>query len=135
MAAFSERLKQLRKEKNLTQLELANKTGVNRVTYTNWENGNREPSLDKIVELAANLNCTIDYLLGESNINPFEVLENIDNVQNTSKDELEPLIKMFAQNIALITEIAKIKFNCSDEEVKDIISTIAQEINSNKEDL
>lgn len=53
----------------MPQQALADLVGVNRVTYTNWENGKREPELDKIVELATELNTTVDYLLGNSDIN------------------------------------------------------------------
>jgi transcriptional regulator with XRE-family HTH domain len=63
---FSERLKQLRLEKGLTQKEVADLVKVNRVTYTNWEKGNREPSFEKLFLLAESLGTNIDYLLGNS---------------------------------------------------------------------
>ena len=63
---FSERLKQLRLEKGLTQKEVADLVNVNRVTYTNWEKGNREPSFEKLFLLAESLGTNIDYLLGNS---------------------------------------------------------------------
>ena len=63
---FSERLKQLRLEKGLTQKEVADLVNVNRVTYTNWEKGNREPSFEKLFLLAEYLGTNIDYLLGKS---------------------------------------------------------------------
>lgn len=65
MEILSKRLKQLRSERKLNQQELADKIKVNRVTYTNWENGNRETSLNKMVELATEFNCTVDYLLND----------------------------------------------------------------------
>ncbi|WP_088839081.1 MULTISPECIES: helix-turn-helix transcriptional regulator [Listeria] len=34
----------------MTQQALADLVSVNRVTYKNWENGKREPELDKVVE-------------------------------------------------------------------------------------
>ncbi len=37
---------------------------VNRVTYTNWENGKREPTLENVVKLAKILKTTTDNLLG-----------------------------------------------------------------------
>ncbi|GAX47956.1 helix-turn-helix domain-containing protein [Pseudolactococcus reticulitermitis] len=64
MATFAERLKELRKEKGLTQKELAERVGTQQGVYTNWENGKREPKYDKVGELASELKTTSDYLLG-----------------------------------------------------------------------
>ncbi|MCJ7967703.1 MAG: helix-turn-helix domain-containing protein [Lactococcus lactis] len=47
MSVFAERLKELRKQNKLTQQDIANKLDVSRVAYTNWENGKREPNLEK----------------------------------------------------------------------------------------
>ena len=66
---FPERLKQLRQKKGLTQQEIAELVHVNRVTYTNWEKGNREPNFKNLIKLADILNTTTDFLLGKSNIN------------------------------------------------------------------
>ncbi|KSU14876.1 helix-turn-helix domain-containing protein [Lactococcus lactis] len=67
MSVFSERLKELRKEKDLTQKEIANKLGVSRVAYTNWENGKREPNIERFVKLADYFNVNIDYVVGRKN--------------------------------------------------------------------
>lgn len=40
---------------------------VNRVTYTNWENGNREPDLSTVIKFSEIFNVSTDYLLGVSN--------------------------------------------------------------------
>lgn len=37
-------IKELRKKLKLTQQELADKIGVDRVTVARWENGNKRPS-------------------------------------------------------------------------------------------
>ncbi|WP_195928200.1 helix-turn-helix domain-containing protein [Lactococcus lactis] len=67
MSVFAERLKELRKEKYLTQKEIANKLGVSRVAYTNWENSKREPNIERFVKLADYFNVSIDYLVGRKN--------------------------------------------------------------------
>lgn len=48
---FGERLKALRKEKNLTQQDVADKVEVAVSTYANWEQGRREPSIFDIYGL------------------------------------------------------------------------------------
>lgn len=66
---FPKRLKELRQKKGLTQQEIADLLHVNRVTYTNWEKGNREPNFEKLFLLAEYLETTTDYLLGKSDNN------------------------------------------------------------------
>lgn len=66
MEKFHEKLKILRKGQGLTQQEVADLVHVNRVTYTNWENGKREPNFEKLFLLAEYLETTTDYLLGRN---------------------------------------------------------------------
>ena len=66
MSIFSDRLAELRKKRGLTQQQIADELSVNRVTYTNWEKGNREPSFEKLLLLAKYLETTTDDLLGRS---------------------------------------------------------------------
>ena len=57
---------QLRKEKKLTQQELANKLGVSDRTVGNWENGRNMPDLSLFKPLCEELGITInDFLSGE----------------------------------------------------------------------
>lgn len=67
MKVFPQRLKELRQKKGLTQQNIADLVHVNRVTYTNWEKGNREPNFETLLKLASILNTTTSYLLGEKN--------------------------------------------------------------------
>ena len=64
---FSVRLKELRLKKGLTQTELGEKVGVKQSTFTNWENGKREPNFETLLKLASILKTTTSYLLGEKN--------------------------------------------------------------------
>ena len=64
MTLFSDKLKKLRKKNQLTQQELADKVGTNRVNVTKWETGRTEPTLDNVVKLANILETTTDELLG-----------------------------------------------------------------------
>ncbi len=61
---FSVRLKELRLKKGLTQTELGEKVGVKQNTFTNWENGKREPSFENLVKLADLLEVSLDSLFG-----------------------------------------------------------------------
>ena len=61
---FGDRLKELRKEKKITQPELANMLGVTFSTVSAWEVGKAQPSYEILTKLAQYFNVTTDYLLG-----------------------------------------------------------------------
>lgn len=61
---FSERLKTLRKEKKLTQKELAEQIGISQKSYSHWESGKNEPSLENLIKLADLLEVSLDWLFG-----------------------------------------------------------------------
>ena len=41
---FSERLKKLRKDAGLTQVDVANKLGISQPAYASWERGVKKPT-------------------------------------------------------------------------------------------
>lgn len=65
MEKFHEKLKMLRKKQGLTQKEVADLVHVDRVRYTNWESGKREPNFENLSMLACIFGVSIDYLLSE----------------------------------------------------------------------
>ena len=66
MIKFAERLRELRREKGVTQLEMANFMGVKHRSYQNYEGGDRRPDYVGLVALADYFGVTTDYLLGRS---------------------------------------------------------------------
>lgn len=64
---FGERLKKLRLENGLTQLQLAAMLGISKSNISKYESGNVEPNLDIISKTATHFNVSSDYLLGLSN--------------------------------------------------------------------
>lgn len=83
------RIKELRKEFGLSQVELALRMEVTKQTISNWENENIQPSIDMLVGLANVFNVTTDYLLG------------LDDVPRLS---IEGLPLSFAAHLAQIIE-------------------------------
>ena len=61
---FKDNLKELRQEKNLGQIELAQAIGVSKGVISLWENGLREPNLYSLILLAKYFNISIDELVG-----------------------------------------------------------------------
>lgn len=65
---LSSRLRSLRRRKGLSQADLAALLHISRMTYTQYESGNREPGLQALTDLAAFYQVSTDYLLGRSAI-------------------------------------------------------------------
>lgn len=59
-----ETLKELREERGMKQAQIAIILGVKQNTYSNWENGTRNPSLEMLVKIADYYKTSTDYLLG-----------------------------------------------------------------------
>lgn len=61
---FGDKLKQIRKEKNIKQEDLGKLLNVGGTTISNWENNITQPSIEQIVEIAKFFNVSTDYLMG-----------------------------------------------------------------------
>lgn len=64
---IGQRIRDLRKQKRMSQTELAKSAGVSQTTVTAWETGKAEPSSSAVAKLADIFNVTTDYLLGRPN--------------------------------------------------------------------
>jgi transcriptional regulator with XRE-family HTH domain len=82
-----ERLKQLREEKNMTQVRLGIEVGVCQETISGYEIKKAVPPADMLIKLADCLDTSVDYLLGRTNIKNF----NTFNKSDLSDIELELL--------------------------------------------
>ena len=63
---IGEKIRNLRKTFNISQVDLANKLGITKQCVSNWENDNILPSIDMLVRLAKYFNVSTDFLLGLS---------------------------------------------------------------------
>lgn len=67
MSSLKNRLKELRKEKGITQKELANYLKVSRSTVAGYETDKRKPEYETLQKIADYFNVSVDYLLGSTN--------------------------------------------------------------------
>lgn len=66
---FGQRLKISRKDKNLTQKELAKLVGVSAQVISNWERGYTTGiDTDTLFSISKILDCSVDYLVGISDV-------------------------------------------------------------------
>ena len=60
---LAEKLKTLRKKKQITQIQLADELGVSKGTVAMWETNKRKPNIIMLKRIAAVFGCTTDELL------------------------------------------------------------------------
>ena len=58
------RLRELRTERNLTQLRLAMELNTTQNTISRYETGEREPGISELISLAEYFSVSVDYLIG-----------------------------------------------------------------------
>lgn len=109
---FSERLKDLRKQAGLTQVDVAEKLGISQPAYAAWERGVKKPTQENLVKIAQVLNVSVDYLVGNSEDRTDE-LDNIEllfrmNSKGLTEEEKEifkkELIKFMEERKKLFEE-------------------------------
>ncbi|MCI9354831.1 MAG: helix-turn-helix transcriptional regulator [Firmicutes bacterium] len=114
---FAQRLKELRKENDLTQLQLANMLNYGYTAIANYENGRNQPRLNDIIKMANIFNVSVDYFVGNSDIkykNQNHLYYNINNQLHKNgiklKDENYFLIELLyynANQIFIVKNIAE----------------------------
>ena len=62
---FCNNLQKLRKNKNISQEQLAEELGVSRQAVSKWESGASYPEMDKLVLLCKTFNCNLDDLINK----------------------------------------------------------------------
>ena len=67
MEILAKRMRELRKERKLSQADTAKAIGVAWISYQRYESGERDPMAPSIAAFAEYFNVSADYLLGLSN--------------------------------------------------------------------
>lgn len=99
MTIFSKRLKEARTDKNMTQKELAEKTGVSSVMISAYESKNtssgKNPALNNIYAIATALGVSIDWLCGlpvfrkNNTAKKYKIKSIVTHYENDIEDLLE----------------------------------------------
>lgn len=103
--ALGKRIKQLRKEKGLTQKELANQIGSSHAQLNKYESGLNTPPLDRLLLLAEVLESSVDHLLaghgqGKPPLHSQRLIQRFQIIEEFDADERETIIKILDAMIA-----------------------------------
>ena len=70
---LNDRIRQLRMESGISQVEMAKMLCVSKQSVSNWENDNIQPSIEMLVKIAKLFSVSTDFLLGQDNRTFIEV--------------------------------------------------------------
>ncbi len=86
MNGLKNRIRDLREDKDLRQIDVAEATGIDQKTLSNYETGKTNPDSYSIIKLADFFEVTTDYILGYSDIN---IKTNEDIIKRLTRIETE----------------------------------------------
>jgi transcriptional regulator with XRE-family HTH domain len=81
MKKLADNLKYLRKQRNWTQEELAQRLNISRPQITKWENGDQLPDLESLEKLSNLYEVSIDYLIGKQK----DLLREVNRIYQTNE--------------------------------------------------
>lgn len=84
--SFGLRLQKARKEKNISQEDLAKQLGIARSSVANYETDRNFPTADILDKISKILDCSTDYLLGISENNFFRIMQTAKEKGYTPED-------------------------------------------------
>lgn len=93
MKRIGKNIASLRRDHNMTQMQLADEVGVSFQAVSNWERGNSMPDISKLPQLSELFSVSIDELLGDSS--PL--------VEKAAEGKLEEHLKTLEENGIYIT--------------------------------
>jgi len=104
---FGERLKLLRLEKDLTQIELGKQFNLGKTAISLYENNERFPDKETLDKMADFFGCSVDYLLGRTDLKSIilesytEAIER-QRIKDSGKEEL--VIGLSRENKGILTD-------------------------------
>lgn len=114
---FKENLKKLRKEKNISQEQLAEKLNISRQAISKWESGKAYPDIDNLILLRDIFNVSLDELMvnekadKEKSINQEEYVSSDNKDSYDEEDEDEDSVNLMLGGFIIGTGIGVITGN------------------------
>ena len=110
---FGDNLKTIRKDKKMSQEQLAEKVNVSRQSVSKWENGEAYPEMNNILELCKIFNCKINDLV-HTDMSDISSLDE-DIIMNVVKfnESKQKNVKTLSNVISLIGKIGSIVLRVS----------------------
>ena len=100
---FEERLLAIRKEKKMSQSELAKKVGIHANVLGRYERGEARPFVEMAAKLANALEVSLDYLVGNTELeldkNTLKRIEEVSKFSDKDKEHVYVLLDAFIRDV------------------------------------
>lgn len=111
---FGNILRQLREEKELSQVELAKKLNITSQSLSQYELSKRMPDIEMVNRLADFFNVSVDYLLGRIDVKDSSILsvkedENKFGIHNEIVNEIEKLSPESQEDLEAYIKLLKLR--------------------------
>ena len=90
---IGDRITALRKERSISQAELASRLGVSRQAVSKWEQGSSSPDTAKLIQLAEILDTEVEYLATGTHPEPGSVVLNVVETVEREKVVVKEVIR------------------------------------------
>ena len=125
MATFGQRLRELRRENQLTTKELSSDLDVAQSTISRYENDLREPRRDFLEKVSSYFNVSVDYILGNTDNKSDDLITpNL----STKFNSVEDAISFLLNQPTLIDFVGYDLSKLSEKEVIDFANDILKQI-------
>lgn len=101
---FNEILNQELQKQNITQRELANRTGLTEVSIGRYCNGQRSPNVNTIIKIANELHVNTDYLLGREYVESVtiqDIIQKLDVLSNDTSLDINECIRYHSAKLTI----------------------------------
>lgn len=105
---FGENLRNFRKQKNLSQEDLAEKINVSRQSVSKWETAEAYPEMNNLLELCKIFHCKINDLVNDQILDIDALGEKVKKEVITLKKEEQRKMKILSKFIAIFAKIGRI---------------------------
>ena len=103
---MGERIKQLRKEKGMTQTDLALTLNVTKGTVSTWETNSRVPGFETMNALSDLFQKSIDYIMGRSD-DATPTTQNADDLEDLALSQVEADLTEYALKYARLDQYGR----------------------------
>ena len=103
---MGERIKQLRKEKGMTQTDLAQKLNVTKGTVSTWETNTRVPGFETLTALSDLFERRLDYIMGRSD-DATPTTRNEDDLEDLALSQVEADLTEYALKYARLDQYGR----------------------------
>lgn len=100
--SIGERITELRKEQNLSQVQLADAMGVSRQAVSKWENDLASPDTIKLIQLADLLDSDVEYLATGRRMvyrRPPIVIKTVETVEKIQEKPVEKVVEKVVERV------------------------------------